>query len=1023
MNPDPNALYLGRTRGDVDIVVEGNGVSGVHCRIGWDVSSQQHLVQDLNSTNGTLVDGLAVPRGGTLPLRAGQVITLGTTARVEVTQGLLQQLATKARGNREQPTVSGRSWVVGRDPDVDIKLDLPFISGRHARITQTSEGFVVEDLGSTNGVSIGSPSARTKRGIARPGEALYLGSYRLPLERLAERASRSQSLALELPTTGRQCFVGRDPGDGGLEVREPNISRRHAEIRRRADGVVEIRDAGSSNGTFVNGSRIRDWVALSSGDLVSLGSVAVQIDVDAHRIRPFADGLAVTVEGVCVDVKPDRGSQLVPPGGQPGTRRIVSDVSFTALPGEFIGLMGPSGAGKTTLLQAINGYARPSAGTVLINGIDLYTHFDAFRHLIGYVPQEDIVYPQLTVRESLRHTARLRLPPDTSPQEIDRRIDDVLKRLEISGTADTIIGDKDRKGISGGQRKRVNLAQELLTSPRLLFLDEPTSGLSSEDTLNVMALLRRLADEGCTIVLTIHQPSLAAYRQLDNLLLLYQGHLAFYGPAHPDAAHFMHPHLSDAAELEELAADPGSVLRPLSVEQKQIRERANNASDEAEGLAAASRKRADTYRTSPLHRSYVIERRATAVTQESGRRAAGGSLFRQLPILIQRTLDLKRKDTTNTAVLLAQAPLVAAAIWLFLSGGSEVAYFRFLETGPRIAFLLVIASLWFGCSNAAREIVAERAIYRRERMVNLSIPAYIGSKLAVLGALCAVQTLVLLTLVWFAFDWSGAGSFGLVYGSLLLVALCGTGIGLVVSALVPSGEAAVSVLPVLLIPMVLSAGSIQGLPDMSPGARAAAGVTPSRWGYEAVLSHLYADDSATRVVDACGRQPNDPVLAVAGSPGSGIDRRPSFGCLRRMVVSFELSEAAGGAAAVCTGAADSALAAGTAAAGALMPGPLAASEPICLAPCVAIDTQSPLSPIEAALGVSSRPESDLLRAARTKRATDCGEALASPFSSRIVADAAEAGTRAMAILAAGFLMLSILVAVLLRWNDPLPDGS
>ena len=229
-------------------------------------------------------------------------------------------------------------------------------------------------------------------------------------------------------------------------------------------------------------------------------------------------------------------------------RRLLNNVSLTVFPTEFVGLMGPSGAGKTTLMNALNGYTRPTGGQVLLNGNDLYECYAQFATYLGYVPQDDIIHRELTVGEALYFTARLRLPGDYRQSEIRNRVREVLKQLDLEATEHVPIGSAEKKGISGGQRKRVNLAMELLTDPLVLFLDEPTSGLSSEDALLVMRLLRRLADAGKTILLTLHQPSLEAYRLMDNLVLVSKdkgssdpGQLVYYGPAHPNAAHFFNP--------------------------------------------------------------------------------------------------------------------------------------------------------------------------------------------------------------------------------------------------------------------------------------------------------------------------------------------------------------------------------------------------------------------------------------------------------------------------------------------------
>ncbi|HEY5312767.1 MAG TPA: FHA domain-containing protein, partial [Pirellulales bacterium] len=311
------------------------------------------------------------------------------------------------------------------------------------------------------------------------------------------------------------------------------VSGRHCQLSE-INGGFQLVDLGSTNGTVVNGFRISGAVPLRPGDCISLGRFELKLTPDGRLAkRQFHGELTIEACNVAVDA--------------PG-RRLVEDVSLTIFPSEFVGLMGPSGAGKTTLTSALNGYWPPSAGRVLINGHDLYADYARFRGMLGYVPQDDIMHRELTVRQALRFTAELRLPPETTGRDIDARIAKVLAQLDLESTADTIIGSPERQGISGGQRKRVNLAMELLTDPAVLFLDEPTSGLSSQDALIVMTLLRQLASSGKSILLTIHQPSLEAFRLLDNLVIVSRdsqarepGRLVYYGPAYPESIEFFNP--------------------------------------------------------------------------------------------------------------------------------------------------------------------------------------------------------------------------------------------------------------------------------------------------------------------------------------------------------------------------------------------------------------------------------------------------------------------------------------------------
>jgi len=230
--------------------------------------------------------------------------------------------------------------------------------------------------------------------------------------------------------------------------------------------------------------------------------------------------------------------------------------------------MGPAGSGKTTLLKALNGYTPPASGKVLFNGANLYRYYDLFRQQMGYVPQDDIVHPELTVREALYFSAKLRT--DLSDAEIEKRIDSLLDELGIRDKKNSRIGSPERKVLSGGQRKRVNIAMELITDTPVLFLDEPTSGLSSYDAEGVIELLKRLARDGKTIITTIHQPSINIFRKFDDLIMISRdsggpGAMAYFGPAFPDSIQFFRPRAAgDTAPADNHDLSPEMLLTGLN---------------------------------------------------------------------------------------------------------------------------------------------------------------------------------------------------------------------------------------------------------------------------------------------------------------------------------------------------------------------------------------------------------------------------------------------------------------------------
>jgi ABC-type multidrug transport system ATPase subunit len=498
-------------------------------------------------------------------------------------------------------------------------------------------------------------------------------------------------------------------------------------------------------------------------------------------------------------------------------------VSLTVFPGELVAIMGPSGAGKTTLLRTLNGYTPPAAGEVLYNGKDLYAHYRQLSGRLGYVPQDDILHYELTVRQVLAYGARLRLPSTCRAAVLNERLAEVARQLGLKGTEDVFIGSPGQRGISGGQRKRVNLALELLTDPLVLFLDEPTSGLSSEEALSVMRLLRELADSGKTVILTLHQPSLEAFRLLDNLALLSSdansvqpGKLVYYGPAYPDAIRFF----TGRPQTEtEAVADANAMLR---------------------GLAARKTEEwVKAYAGSDYQREYVIERgkRQPLPPLPTANGKAPGALA-QWWALVRRSLAIKRRSTLNMAVLFAQAPLIAALIVLVYGKQASAAVHEnnWVDVATSVAvalFLQVLAALWFGCSNAVREIVSEWAVYQRERMVGLNLASYLAAKLTVLGGLCVVQCAALLGVVHWGC--SLKAPWQPLFGFLVLSALVGVALGLLISAIARNSSAAVSLLPLMLLLMVVLGGALQPVHRMTRAAQVVSSVVPSRWAFEGML--------------------------------------------------------------------------------------------------------------------------------------------------------------------------------------------
>ena len=352
----------------------------------------------------------------------------------------------------------------------------------------------------------GEPHTRIKTGADVPPDATP------PLAVRAQGSGRTLQ-------AGPAYWIGRDPA-ADIVVDEPLVSWRHAVLTVSGDRWVA--DLDSHNGTFLNGQRIT-MAAVTEADVNGIGQASFRLAGD--QIQETVDVGDVSLEA--------RGLSVTLPSG----KVLLDDVSFVLPERCLLGVIGPSGAGKTTLLGTLTGMRPATAGSVLYDGRDLYDNYAELQHRIGLVPQENILHTQLSAHRALEYASELRFPRDTSPDERERRITEVLGELSLSAHADT-----RTSSLSGGQQKRVNVALELLTKPSLLFLDEPTSGLDPGLDMSVMEMMSGLARDGRTVIVVTH--SVANLNVCDRLLVLVPGgKVAYFGSPADGLRHFGQPGL------------------------------------------------------------------------------------------------------------------------------------------------------------------------------------------------------------------------------------------------------------------------------------------------------------------------------------------------------------------------------------------------------------------------------------------------------------------------------------------------
>ena len=689
---------------------------------------------------------------------------------------------------------AGGEIVIGRHATADIVVDNAHVSRRHAALRLSRMGtWTLEDLQSAGGVhvdgrrlSVLTVDRTLDVWLGRPHEGELL--------QLVVRALSPAGEPTLLPGgIAPPCIrIGRAP-ENDLVVDDLMASRSHAEVRRTRSGRLGIIDLESHNGTYVNGSRVTR-AELTDGDAVGVGrktfTVAGETLVELGR----ATSVAIEVEAVSVCT--------------PDGRTALTDVTFHAKAGSLTAIIGPTGCGKSTLLRAMTG-AVPAEGRVLYGGRDFFARFEELRCDVGLVPQDDVLHADLRLRDALLFAAELRFPADTSVADRAAGVDEVMASLGLAGRANVRIGK-----LSGGQRKRTNMALELLSRPQVLLLDEPTSGLDPACEKSVMELLVRLAANGTTVVVVTH--SLDQLHMCDQVVALSEsGRVAFVGPPAGLLPHFGR---TDYADLfADLQRDPVPFTRPWTM-----------------GVRTPA--------PAPAPRRLQPRRR-------------------QLWTLVRRQLALLLADRRNL-LFAAMAVLVPGLALLALvpRGVMDSA------TGPhREAFLLVAALTVAGCvvgfANSVRELVKERAIYARERAAGLSISAYVGSKVLVHGGITVVQCLALVRIATL----SAAGpDASLILPipwlelalTVAMAALAALALGLVVSAVVSTSEKANALIAVVFMVQWLFSGTAVSLQGKAP-LQAIGYLTAANWGFA-------ASSASTEVVSVSGRCDRSELLERLG---------------------------------------------------------------------------------------------------------------------------------------------------------------
>ena len=603
----------------------------------------------------------------------------------------------------------------------------------------------------------------------------------------------SASPAAVMPMPVRNLRIGR-AADNDLVLDDLLVSRYHAELRKRQDGGFEIADLGSQNGTFVNGRRIAAQ-PLTGSDTVGIGHSTFRL-ADGG-LEQFVDdgGVTVAAQELVVTVA--------------GGKVLLDRVSFEMPEKCLVGVIGPSGAGKSTLLSAMTGMRPADTGTVVYDNRDLYEDYAELRHRIGLVPQENILHTQLTARRALQYSAELRFPTDTTAAERARRVTEVMEELGLAKHAET---RADR--LSGGQLKRMNVAQELLTRPSLLFLDEPTSGLDPGLDKSVMFQLRDLAHDGRTIIVVTH--SVLNLMVCDRLLVLAPGgRTAFYGPPGEALGYFGLPDWADLFQAFDLYPD-----RDWAAE---------FAASLVHARYAAARR---------LPNAAPAEEKLSAEKQPAPAQRRRG--LRQYATLTRRYARVIAADR-GYVLFMGLLPFVLGLLIRFVPAMQGLAGPNGNMSAQELLQILVTCACLAGTASSVRELVKERPIYIRELAAGLSSGAYLLSKLTLLGAVSVVQSCVIVLLGVAGRQMPAHGallrSYPLLELTIAIAVLAVTSmcLGLLVSAFVSTSEKAMPFLVMLTMFQVILSGGVLPFNGMT-GLSQLSWIAPARWGFAAGAS-------------------------------------------------------------------------------------------------------------------------------------------------------------------------------------------
>ena len=681
------------------------------------------------------------------------------------------------------------AYTFGRGEGNSIQLNSSIVSSNHGEIYLQQGRFFIKDNGSSNGSYI----AYGTQFMQMAPNQYYGGDGRDMIVRLGTNYSMDGIDPVLLLYNARQAngrwktfqlregdsSIGRAE-DCDIRLKNVAVSRYHAGVRN-VNGQYYVFDNGSTNGVFVNGSRISKSYHLSNKDIFTILNTTFIFDGNMLHYKVNPEGIALEIQNLNKDV-PAKG----------GRKTILDKVSLSIEPNEFVAIIGGSGAGKTTLMTAMSGFDSKVTGQVYCNGTNLRENFQTLKNIIGFVPQQDIIYENITLKKMLYYTAKMKMPEDTSKAEIEARIEEVLGMVELLEHKDTYI-----RRLSGGQKKRASIAVELLANPGLFFLDEPTSGLDPETEEHLMRTLSRLSKEQeKTIVMVTH--TINNLDLCDKVIIMGKGgRLCYCGS--PSG-------IKDFFQTDDLV----KVYEYITADSKNWEAR---------------------FKMSGINR---VSGHSTQSNGEAIKpRKVNG--FTQLGILVRRYTTLIMNDMQRLLLIFGQPLIIGLLLTLVAREGI---YEKFTET-QSILFTLMSGGIWMGLLNTIQEVNKERVILKREYMGNLKLPVYMLSKYIVQGVISAIQAVILVMTFMLVKGHPTCEGVIIKNATLEIIVLifltiyASAGMGLLLSSITKSADRAMSIAPFVLIVQLIFSGILFELSGVTDKLSY---LTFSRWAMESIGS-------------------------------------------------------------------------------------------------------------------------------------------------------------------------------------------